>query len=187
MQTQLVTRVTAKTGTIDNANLTAQKRHRDDAHQHGGLRAMAIDATSGLNVTWNKSGGTGETDFQNFPGLGTGGFAFYNNNSKLGSLDASGNLSITGNLTLGTNGTVGGRRPAFTATANCATSSCTASCAPGVIKFALGFHGTNFDTQVNQSAWGCGTAISWMGSCIGAQSCTISTSCTSSAVFAECW
>jgi hypothetical protein len=185
---QLVTWITAKTGTISNANLTAQNVTATTVTSTGAVRAMAIDATSGLNLTWNKSGGTGETDFQNFPGLGTGGFAFYNNNTKIGSLDSAGNLNLNGGITVGANSTIGGRRPAFTATNNCTTSgTCTASCAPGVVKFALGFHGTNFDAQVNQSSWGCGTAISWMGSCVGASTCTISTACPSSAMFAECW
>lgn len=188
---QLATWVAAKTGTITDANLTAQAVTAQSVTSVGAVRAMAVNGTSGLNLTWNKSGGNGETDFQNFPGSGAGGFAFFNNNTQLGSLDASGNLTINGSLTIGSNGTMGtstnSRRPVFTASANCASGTCTVNCAPGVVKLALGFHGANYNSLVSQSAWACGTAIAWLGQCIGGQSCTVSTSCTSSAVYAECW
>lgn len=189
---QLVTWITAKTGTITDANLTAQAVSAQSVTSVGPVRAMASNATSGLNLTWNKSGSTGETDFQNLPGSGAGGFAFYNNNTQLGSLDSAGNLTINGSLIIGSNGTMGtstnSRRPVFTASANCATSgTCTVNCAPGVVKLALGFHGANYNALVTQSAWACGTAIAWLGQCIGSQSCTVTTGCGSSAIYAECW
>jgi len=54
----------------------------------------------GLKIGWNKSGGTGETDFYNSGQLGVGGFYWYNcNNSsqnltQIMTLDSAGSLSV---------------------------------------------------------------------------------------------
>ncbi len=184
---QLATWVEAKTGTISNTNITAQS-----ITSVGAVRAAMVDSASGLNLTWNKSAGTGESDFQNFPGLGPGGFAFYNNNTKIASLDSAGNLAINGSITLAANGTIAGsggtaRRPSFMASANCTAVTCSISCAPGVVKWAVGFHGANYNSKVDLSAWQCGNGMTWLGNCIGSASCSVTTNCNPSSVFAECW
>jgi hypothetical protein len=78
-------------------------------------------------------------------------------------------------------------RATETVVTDCATASCTASCPSGlVIRQAIGFHGVSARADIPLSAWACGTAQHWMGSCIGASSCTVSTGCTSSSLHMIC-
>ena len=61
-----------------------------------------FSTTQGGYLAWNQlTGGTGETDFINNPGNGTGGFAFMNSssNASIMLLDSAGNLNANGQIT----------------------------------------------------------------------------------------
>ena len=126
---------------------------------------------TGGGFAWFKDG-THVGNSQNDPGAG---------GSTLATLDSGGTLHLNGIDAV----TVNGRRPAFTANNSCSTGSCTVSCSPGVVKMAFGFHG--FGAQTNSGDWVCPGGFQWLGSCIGQTSCTVSTGCASSSIFAECW
>jgi hypothetical protein len=99
---QLATWLQTKTGTLtdgtlSNANITAT----GTLTSVGSVRGAASNGTSGFRIGWNQSGGTGETDFFNYRGLGPGGFHFYNSGdssspgSLIMSLDANGRATIS--------------------------------------------------------------------------------------------
>ena len=70
--------------------------------------------------------------------------------------------------------------------ANCDAPNCEASCLPGSsILLAYGFHGRTYDSGGPVSSK-CGEAVEWLGGCIGLESCSISTKCTSSAMYLIC-
>ena len=118
-----------------------------------------------------------------------GGFAWYLNGTHAnGAFDSGGGtelmrLESTGNLAVTT---INNRRPAYTVFNTCNAATCTASCGAGVVKMAFGFHGMNGTTTAT-STWGCGSALSWLGNCVGQSSCTVTTGCSSSSLFLECW
>ena len=81
-------------------------------------------------------------------------------------------------------------RPIQVASNSCTgtNSSCTATCAAGVIKTAWGFHGGNgANTDFGFAQNTCGSFVQWKGSCIGQSSCTVSTGCNASSIILECW
>jgi len=72
---------------------------------------------------------------------------------------------------------------------NCPSASCSASCPAGMtILQAYTFHGFYGDmsSAIQYGGWACGSAINWMGHCIGGTSCSITTGCTSSSVYLLC-
>lgn len=69
---------------------------------------------------------------------------------------------------------------------NCDTGECQASCMAGsTILLAYGFHGREYDSggPVSQK---CGEGVEWLGGCIGQASCSVATTCTSSAMYLIC-
>lgn len=85
--------------------------------------------------------------------------------------------------------TIGGKRvPSEVVSTHCPTlGNCTATCPAGtVVKLAWGFHGSNTNVS-SGSAWACGSAVQWMGACLGNSTCMVSTGCSSSSVWMECW
>jgi hypothetical protein len=59
----------------------------------------AFPNASGISFGWNKSGGTGETNFLNCGGLGIGGFTFYNCSSVSQSLNLIATINSSGTYT----------------------------------------------------------------------------------------
>jgi hypothetical protein len=178
---QVVSWVEAKTGPIASANVTAGSLTATSLTANQKIRGKAQVATQGFELDWNRSGVVGETDFVNFPDQGTGGFRFYNGGTQVASISSVGDLAVT---------SVNGRRPAYVSANACsgANSSCTANCSPGVVKQGWGFHGGNgTNSNISINPWSCGNAYTWMGSCIGQTSCTISTLCPTSSIWVECW
>jgi len=77
---------------------------------HFGGSTSPVFTSQGAYISWNGlTGGTGETDFINNPGLGAGGFDFVLSNSAGNSvtsamfIDGSGNVGITGTLQVKSN------------------------------------------------------------------------------------
>ena len=69
---------------------------------------------------------------------------------------------------------------------SCDTGACQASCLSGsTILLAYGFHGRTFDSSGPTSPK-CGEGVEWMGACLGQESCSISTSCATSALYLIC-
>jgi len=70
------------------------------------------------------------------------------------------------------------------------TPACTATCPAGKrIILALFFHGANANNMIHmlQSGWVCGSAVTWMGQCLGATSCSGSAvSCGSCSLYVLC-
>lgn len=160
-----------KTGSVSSAQVTTSKVNTTDIALSGGKLTgtngagnFHIDsASSGLYLNWFS---------------GTGGVVIGDGlQNQIARFDTTGNLQIK---------LVNGRQPAYTVTKNCAASSCTTDCGTGVIKEAWGFHGGNVNTN-NGGDYVCGTAKQWMGSCLGNNSCTVTTGCGTSALFLECW
>lgn len=129
-----------------------------------------------------------------------GGFAWYlngthndaQNNSGGGTtlmtLSSAGGLAISDLSTSSiTTTTVNGRRPVYVVTNNCTVGTCAASCGAGVVKFGLGFHGNNPSGNPQFQGGVCGNAVTWMGSCTGQQTCSITTGCGTSGMYLECW
>ena len=81
--------------------------------------------------------------------------------------------------------TINGRRPAYVVTNSCAASSCTATCGSGLVKMAFGFHGIG--ANGTSGSWQCPGSFQWLGACMGQASCTVTTGCSSSGIFLECW
>lgn len=98
--------------------------------------------------------------------------------TRLMRLDNAGNLTVT---------TVNGRRPSFVVTNTCNTATCTASCAPGVVKSGFGFHGYGWNTNNDSQTGVCGKQYQWMGACIGQASCQVTTGCGTSSIWLDCW
>lgn len=98
--------------------------------------------------------------------------------TRLMRLDNAGNLTVT---------TVNGRRPSFAATNTCNSATCTASCAPGVVKNGFGFHGYAWNTTNDSQTGVCGKQYQWMGACIGQASCQVTTGCPTSSIWLDCW
>lgn len=176
---QVINWVQAKIGPIGTPNISTASVSTTSLSVGQKIRGNAQIGTQGYEIDWNRSGFIGETDFVNFPDQGLGGFRFYNGGNLLASITNGGELNVL---------SINGRRPSFVATNSCSTSTCTASCAPGVVKQGWGFHGTNgLTNQVNLSSFACGSAYSWMGNCINQTSCTITTGCGSSSIWLDCW
>lgn len=110
---------------------------------------------------------------------GNGGVIFGNGaQGQSAAINASGDLSIT---------TVNGKRPQRSLATNCNSANCSVSCDPGyTIREAWGFHGNTWNANVG-GPWQCGSAVQWMGACIGLSSCTVVTSCGSSSIWIDCW
>jgi len=69
---------------------------------------------------------------------------------------------------------------------NCDVADCQASCMAGsTILLAYGFHGRTYDSGGPVSSK-CGEGVEWLGGCIGQESCTVSTKCTTSAMYLIC-
>ena len=98
--------------------------------------------------------------------------------SRLMRLDSGGNLTVL---------SVNGRRPSFVATNTCTTGTCSASCAPGVVKSGFGFHGYNWNTNNDSASGVCGKQYQWMGACIGQTTCQVTTGCSASSIWLDCW
>lgn len=98
--------------------------------------------------------------------------------TRLMRLDNTGNLTVT---------TINSRRPSFVASATCNSSSCSASCSPGVIKSGFGFHGYAFNTTNDSQTGVCGKQYQWMGACIGQTTCQVITGCPTSSIWLDCW
>jgi hypothetical protein len=194
---QLLANVIAtKTGALDAGTGTTAS----SLTVNGTIRGKAAVATQGFELDWNRSVGSGSTDFVNFKDMGTGGFNFWNGATKIGELNSIGdmistygthtylNITNTATITTANITTVNGRRPIFVASNSCSSGSCTASCSPGVVKQGWGMHGVNgLNTNFDPQAGTCGKALTWLGSCIGAASCTVNTACSSSSITLDCW
>ncbi len=69
---------------------------------------------------------------------------------------------------------------------NCDVADCQASCLAGsTILLAYGFHGRAYDSAGAVSSK-CGEGVEWLGGCIGKESCSVSTACTTSAMYLIC-
>lgn len=139
------------------------------------------NAQGNLHIDAESSGADGQMYLNWFEGKGV----------VIGRGNSTGSIanfnSSTGKATIG-----GKRVPSEVVIARCSTvSGCTATCPSGtVVKLAWGFHGMS--AQANSgSAWACGQAYQWMGTCIGNSSCTINTGCDAanggSSMWIECW
>lgn len=87
-------------GTV-NANLVSA----NVVSATGVLRANLLSAARGLEISWNRTGGVGETDFSNFREGGVGGFNFYNGadttsaQTLLMAIGSTGSVSVPGTVT----------------------------------------------------------------------------------------
>lgn len=83
---------------------------------------------------------------------------------------------------------VAGHRPDYSVSKGCNASTCTVSCNSGdKIKVAWGFHGTTPTGDIHFTSWNCGSALSWLGSCIGKDTCTMGAGCNTTGIYVECW
>lgn len=124
-----------------------------------------------------------------------GGFAWFLNGTHVGGNQNDPGAGGTTLATLDNGGTlrlnnleatlVNGRRPGFTMTKSCTGGSCSVSCSPGVVKMAFGFHGSG--AGADSGSWACPGGFQWLGTCLGQTNCGVSTACSSSGIFAECW
>ncbi|MBL8939212.1 MAG: hypothetical protein JNM69_31920 [Archangium sp.] len=137
---QLVTWLQQKVGSVGTADLTTTGNiNAANINATGALRVNATDVNSGTQVTWNKSGNIGETDFVNLKGLGAGGFAYYSGTTvatavQIASISNGGKFRATG-------GVSGSGRLCFT-TVNCADEpafACggTSFCSAGKVQVGL--------------------------------------------------
>ena len=160
-----------KTGAVSSAEVTTSRLNTTDISLNGGKLVgsnssgnLHIESpTNGLYLNWFS---------------GTGGVIIGNGaQGQAARIETNGNLQIA---------TVNNRRTATVVKLACATGACTATCAPGVVKYAWGFHGANVNANIGGN-WECGGGREWMGSCVGNQTCTVTTACGSSSLFLECW
>ncbi|MBX7098304.1 MAG: hypothetical protein K1X89_11375 [Myxococcaceae bacterium] len=179
--TALVNLVQAKVGTLSagatsTQTITAARMNiggpvSSASHITGGNSSgnIHIDGTANGNVYLGWYSGKGTV-------FGSG------SQSEVARIDPSGNLTLSG--------TINSHRPIQVASNSCTgtNSSCTATCAAGVIKTAWGFHGGNgANTDFGFAQNTCGSFVQWKGSCIGQSSCTVSTGCNASSIILECW
>ena len=69
---------------------------------------------------------------------------------------------------------------------NCDVGECQASCIAGsTILLAYGFHGRTYDSAGPVSSK-CGEGVEWLGGCIGKESCSVTTACSTSAMYLIC-
>jgi hypothetical protein len=80
----------------------------------------------------------------------------------------------------------GHRTPSVAIANNCNAGSCSQTCPTGtVIKMAFGLHGQGWNAS--SGSWACPGGFQWLGGCIGQTSCQVSTGCSTSGIWLECW
>jgi hypothetical protein len=90
---------TASPGYALHVNGTAYTNGLTTAGNNGFANYAAFPNASGVSFGWNKSSGTGETNFLNCGGLGVGGFSFYNCTSASQTLSLIATISSSGTYT----------------------------------------------------------------------------------------
>ncbi len=97
---QLVAWVQQKVGPVGSADITTANVAANSLAANSVKVGPLGATTSGLQVSWNRSGNIGETSFVNLRGLGGGGFTFANGSTttaltQLASIAADGKLRVT--------------------------------------------------------------------------------------------
>lgn len=90
------------TGNTTCSGIVQGKLITSDTVLHTKSSVSYLPPESGAHIGWNRSSGSGATDFINHKGAGPGGFDFWNGDektqTKLAGIDASGSLSLSGNM-----------------------------------------------------------------------------------------
>lgn len=101
-------------------------------------------------------------------------------------INSNGTLDLNDHVVSRTSIPPGRRAPSSVLANNCNGGSCSTSCPAGtVVKLAFGFHGMSWTGR--SETFVCGQAVSWLGTCIGQASCTMTSQCGTTGVWIECW